>query len=646
MNDQPDAVMSPGSGKVIRLPDDGTIETEKKAKMESGDKEEVDWWMRYFASKSNGNGNGMNGRRQSSLIPHHLSLKIYPDELEKRFNGDSADNKLTSFPLKRGKFEDDTSDLKNMGVFKGAFRLYKYPWKNGVHLMDILTNNDPVKVLVRVYIVRAYDVVPRDANGKADLYPILKLGSKKIDDVDNFVPNCLDPIFGRFYEFEATFPHESILTISMKDRDAFSSDELIGLTTIDLEDRFYTSHRSSCGLPRSYQVSGPGKWRDSLKPSQILTKLCRDLKMSNLVIAKKYIQIGKILFTRKQDASPESAEIPHEDEQLALGVLNSWKEVFGYSLVPEHVETRSLYRPDKPGVKQGKLEMWVDLFRLSDPRPPPLDISPRAPRSYELRVIIWNTKDVILDDDSFVSGEKMSDIYIKGWIDDPKSSQSTDIHYRSVTGEGNFNWRFVFRFDFLPAEGVIIIRRKDNFFSLNSTELKLPCRLNLQVWDYDSFSGDDFLGCLPLNLLEFPRGARTAKDCSLSILNNNLRHSKINLFREKRTRGWWPFYAKLSGGEEELTGKVEADFELLTAEEADTNPVGLAREAPQPLDQPQRPENSFLWITNPWKSFRYIIWSRRKWFFLKMLIFIFLFLFILLFVYSLPGYTVKKIIGA
>uniref|UniRef100_T1K839 Ferlin C-terminal domain-containing protein n=1 Tax=Tetranychus urticae TaxID=32264 RepID=T1K839_TETUR len=109
---------------------------------------------------------------------------------------------------------------------------------------------------------------------------------------------------------------------------------------------------------------------------------------------------------------------------------------------------------------------------------------------------------------------------------------------------------------------------------------------------------------------------------------------------------WWPFYAKLSGGEEELTGKVEADFELLTAEEADANPVGLAREAPQPLDQPQRPENSFLWITNPWKSFRYIIWSRRKWFFLKMMIFIFLFLFILLFVYSLPGYTVKKIIGA
>ena len=31
-----------------------------------------------------------------------------------------------------------------------------------------------------------------------------------------------------------------------------------------------------------------------------------------------------------------------------------------------------------------------------------------------LRCIIWNTKDVILDDLS-ITGEKMSDIYVKGW---------------------------------------------------------------------------------------------------------------------------------------------------------------------------------------------------------------------------------------
>lgn len=34
--------------------------------------------------------------------------------------------------------------------------------------------------------------------------------------------------------------------------------------------------------------------------------------------------------------------------------------------------------------------------------------------SFELRVIIWNTDDVVLEDDAFMTGEKMSDIYVKG----------------------------------------------------------------------------------------------------------------------------------------------------------------------------------------------------------------------------------------
>ena len=48
---------------------------------------------------------------------------------------------------------------------------------------------------------------------------------------------------------------------------------------------------------------------------------------------------------------------------------------------------------------------------------------------YELRIIVWNTVDVILEEES-ITGEKMSDIYVKGWIGGVDEKQETDVHYR------------------------------------------------------------------------------------------------------------------------------------------------------------------------------------------------------------------------
>ena len=63
-----------------------------------------------------------------------------------------------------------------------------------------------------------------------------------------------------------------------------------------------------------------------------------------------------------------------------------------------------------------------------------------------------------------------------------------------MDGEGNFNWRFVFDFGYLPAERCISVKKKEHFWSYDETELTIPPVLNLQVWDNDKFSADDFLG--------------------------------------------------------------------------------------------------------------------------------------------------------
>lgn len=65
---------------------------------------------------------------------------------------------------------------------------------------------------------------------------------------------------------------------------------------------------------------------------------------------------------------------------------------------------------------------------------------------------IWNTFDVIFDDKN-MAGEMMSDIYVRGFMRGLEGGRKkTDTHYRSLNGEGNFNWRMNFPFDYLPTE--------------------------------------------------------------------------------------------------------------------------------------------------------------------------------------------------
>ena len=61
-----------------------------------------------------------------------------------------------------------------------------------------LPSNDPLHVLVRVYVIKANDLHPMDINGKADPYLVLQLGSKRMSDKENYVSKQLNPIFGKW----------------------------------------------------------------------------------------------------------------------------------------------------------------------------------------------------------------------------------------------------------------------------------------------------------------------------------------------------------------------------------------------------------------------------------------------------------------
>ncbi|TKS67677.1 Fer-1-like protein 6 [Collichthys lucidus] len=562
----------------------------------------IDWWSKYYAS---------------------VEKQLYSKELEVEFG--PFDDWVNTYELFRGKAteEDGPSEERFVGKFKGRFCLYKQDEDEDLdEVADSghfkvnrgIPPNSPVQVIIRIYIISASNLHPADPDGKADPYIVLRLGKNEIKDRDNYIPKQLNPVFGRSFEMHATFPQESLLSVVIYDFDLVGGDDLIGETRIDLENRFYSRHRASCGLPTEYSTDGYNAWRDCLKPSELLSKLCRENGLEDPLFSPGRITVAEKVFTGKTLFMNEDEPVECY-ENLSLKILHRWAEipVVGCKLVPEHIETRTLYSKARPGMDQGQVQMWIDMFPMDLPHPgPSVDISPRKPKGYELRIIIWNTEDVILEDSNFLTGQQSSDIYIKGWLKGLEDDrQETDVHYNSLTGEGNFNWRFVFPFSYLPAE---------------------------KVWDFETLSSDDFLGTVELDLHGFPRGAKTAKSCKVDMMTDGT--EKISIFQQKRARGWWPF---IKSGE--LTGKVEADFHLVTAEEAEKNPVGRARKEPEPLPKPNRPDTSFSWFVNPFKCFFHLVWQSYKKYIIIALVVLITMLFLALLFYTLPGAISQKIVN-
>lgn len=59
-----------------------------------------------------------------------------------------------------------------------------------------------------------------------------------------------------------------------------------------------------------------------------------------------------------------------------------------------------------------------------------------------------------------------------------------------------------------------------------------------------------------------------------------------------------------------------------------------------------RPDTTFLWFLSPLKAIRYLVCNRYKWLIIKIVVALLLFIMMGLFLYSMPGYLVKKMLGA
>uniref|UniRef100_A0A670JK97 Dysferlin n=1 Tax=Podarcis muralis TaxID=64176 RepID=A0A670JK97_PODMU len=615
--------------------DDVLIDIDDKEPLIPVQEEEfIDWWSKFYAST------GDREKCGSYLEKGFDTLKVYETELESVEDFGGLSDFCNTFKLYRGKTQDSNEDPTIVGEFKGAFKIYPLPDDPTVAVpprqFHQLPARGPQECLVRVYIIRAFDLQPKDSNGKCDPYVKISVGKKSINDQDHYLPCTLEPVFGKMFELTCILPLEKDLKVTLYDYDLLSKDEKIGETTLDLENRFLSRFGSRCGLPQTYCISGPNQWRDQLRPSQLLHLFALQrnwkppvYKPDRIIFRDQIYRLPDLGKQTSDDGKPPNPHLGPPEERLALYALQK------QGLVPEHVETRRLYSPLQPDIEQGKIQMWVDVFPKSlGPPGPPFNVTPRKAKRFYLRCIIWNAKDVILDDLS-ITGEKMSDIYVKGWlVGYEENKQKTDVHYRSMGGEGNFNWRFVFPFDYLPAEQVCCVSKKEHFWSLDKTENKVRPQLVLQIWDNDKFSFDDYLGSIQLDLNHMLKPVKTAEKCTLDLLDSAER--VVSLFEQKTVKGWWPCVAE-ENGEKTIGGKLEMTLEIISEQEHDERPgfLGLAVS----LFVCRRPETSFLWFTSPYKTLKYILWRRFKWVFLVFLLIFIVLLFLGIFIYAFPVRT-------
>ncbi|XP_019065151.1 fer-1-like protein 5 isoform X2 [Fukomys damarensis] len=613
----------------------------KSSRAEDEYEHEVDWWSKLFWAT------GDDKSLQDKYQDYH-TLKVYDCELEAVPAFQGLQDFCQTFKLYQ---EQPKMDSPVVGEFKGLFRIYPFPEnpeapKPPRQFLAWPEREDfPQLCLVRVYVVRAINLQPQDYNGLCDPYVILKLGSLKLGNRDMYKPNTVDPIFGTMFELTCTIPLEKDLKIQLYDFDLFLSDDEIGTTVIDLENRLLSGFGACCGLPKSYCQSGPFRWRDQMPPSYLLERYAKRKGLPPPVFDPEgdsvFYRGKKYKLQSFESKAPTVPGLGPKKERLALYILHT------QGLVPEHVETRTLYSDSQPGIDQGKLQMWVDIFpQKLGPPGPPVKISTRKPKRYELRCVVWKTAQVDLVDEA-LSREKMSDIYIKGWLFGlEKDMQKTDIHYHSLSGEATFNWRFIFTMDYLAAEHMCIESQKDYIWSLDPTSTKFPARLIIQIWDNDIFSSDDFLGVLELDLSDMPSPARHAKQCSLRMLDAEpkwpyfLPHKRFSLFKKKTVTGWWPCQVQ-DGDKWRLSGKVKMTLEVLSEKEALARPAGQGQSEPNQypmLHPPLRVGSSFMWLRSPVRHLCLGLCRRYRCKILSFSVLLVIGFMLFKFIYSAPNY--------
>ena len=140
------------------------------------------------------------------------------------------------------------NNQENLDQFNKTIQLVKDANKGSIpkqlHFLDcyehlsksIISKSE---VVVRVYILNIYQLRNKDLTGKSDPYIKIILGNTIINEVKSYVEDVDAIDIYKCYELPAVLPGNALLKIQAWDFDTLFSDDLIGETEIDIEDRYF-----------------------------------------------------------------------------------------------------------------------------------------------------------------------------------------------------------------------------------------------------------------------------------------------------------------------------------------------------------------------------------------------------------------------
>lgn len=277
------------------------------------------------------------------------------------------------------------------------------------------------------------------------------------------------------------------------------------------------------------------------------------------------------------------------------------------------IETRRLYHPDLKGV-QGSVVMWVDIFENADKGSmKKWNISPPPVIDFEMRLIVWETRDIPMMDI-----EETSDVYVSAHVD-PSKRQTTDTHFRCTNGEASFNWRIIEKISYSP-------KSKD-------------ASLNLQVYDKDLFASDDYICSASINLRQI---LNRMYDLDLPFKFTKKEFNAMNLsssfqknFEFEDDEKFWVNCTRTdSNGVEAKSGGVLCSLEILPMWKAEQVVVGSGRSEPNCSPYLPPPEGRLSWSWNPLVLLGQFVGPRLR---RKFLFFLLAMLFSVFAAYFLPG---------